>query len=63
MVKKDVKLKGEDLKVNGKSHEQTSSSLDDGEIQQQIPGKNNFLNERIKQNRMKIIHELSVLLM
>lgn len=63
MVKKDVKLKGEDLKVNGKSHEQTSSSLDVGEIQQQIPGKNKFLNERIKQNRMKIIHELSVLLM
>lgn len=39
------------------------SSLDGGEIQKPIPGKNDFLNEQIQPNRMKTTHELPVLLM
>lgn len=48
MVKKDGKLKGGDLNANGKSHEQSSVVVwMGGEIQKQIPRKNDFLNERI----------------
>lgn len=32
------------------------SSQDGGEIQKPIPGKNDFLNEQIQQNRMKTIN-------
>lgn len=34
------------------------SSLNGGEIQKPTPGKNDFLNVQIQQNRMQTIHEL-----